>query len=131
MLHFKQYHQTPLDSAHTESLPGLSPACICRTSLPRFSKVPCGFCDDKEGLVIPEEPEPESGRPEPRTCPGLGGSSVANLLDISFVDERIAHRLRSPKSPVLAEILRRSVRAGVAGRSTFEGSLEIYRCRED
>lgn len=63
MLHFKQYRQTPLDSAHTETLPGLSPACICHTSLPRFSKVPCGFCDDKESSVIPEEPEP-------RTCSG-------------------------------------------------------------
>lgn len=55
---------------------------------------------------------------------------MTNLLDFSFVDKRIAHRLRSSKSPVLAEILRRSVWAGVAGRSIFEGSLEIYRCRE-
>lgn len=84
----------------------------------------------REGSVIPEEPEPVSRRPEPRICPRVGGGNVTNLLDFSFVDKRIAHRLRSPKPPVLAEILRRSVWAGVAGRSIFEGSLEIYGCRE-
>lgn len=43
MLRFKRYHQNPVDAANIESLPGLCPACICRTQVLPLSQGSLSF----------------------------------------------------------------------------------------